>query len=89
MLRLRRIFLQDCRKKRRHSGLRRGFLPCKIGEIDKQDVLLVFLQFLTVKQDILYIQAALGLFQWICFQVWHIRAVPRAALGYSVLDRLP
>ena len=34
-------------KKRRRSGLRRGFLSCKIGEIDKQDVSLIFLQFLT------------------------------------------
>ncbi|MCI9398859.1 MAG: O-methyltransferase [Lachnospiraceae bacterium] len=33
-------------KKRRRSGLRRGFFSCKIGEIDKQDVSLIFLQFL-------------------------------------------
>ncbi len=35
-------------KKRRRSGLRRGFLSCKIGEIDRQDVSLIFLQFLSV-----------------------------------------
>ena len=48
MFRLRRIFLQDCRRKNvgvvgkgiQGNALRRGFLSCKIGEIDKQDVLL-------------------------------------------------
>jgi len=34
-------------KKRRRSGLRRGFFSRKIGEIDKQDVSLIFLQFLS------------------------------------------
>ena len=53
--RLRRIFLQDCRRKNvgvggkgiQGNALRRGFFSCKIGEIDKQDVSLIFLQFLT------------------------------------------